>query len=101
MERNNNLEIEKENRNWISNFIKQLTERLQKMDEILVVDRIEDNIAVCENRNNGKMKNILLSELPEGVKEGSILKWNNDKYEIDLSNEIEQRIEKKMKDVWE
>lgn len=101
MERNNDLEIEKENRNWISSFIKQLTERLQKMDEILVVDRIEDDIAVCENRNNGKMKNILLSELPEGVKEGSILKWNNDKYEIDLSNEIEQRIEKKMKDVWE
>ena len=76
-------------------------EKLQKMEETLVVDRIENNIAVCENRKNGKMQNISLTDLPAGVTEGTILKWENGKYEIETSNEIEQRIEKKMKDVWE
>lgn len=100
MERNNDLEQGKTIQNWLNNFIKELTERLQKMEEILVVDRIEENIAVCENRKDGKMRNIKLTELPEGIKEGTVLKWNNGKYEIDESSEIERRIEKKMKDVW-
>lgn len=86
--------------NWLQDFLKQLAERLEKMEEILVVDRIEGNIAVCENRKTKKMQDINLEELPEGVKEGSILKWKNGKYEVDASGEIESRIEQKMKDVW-
>lgn len=86
--------------NWLQEFIKQLSERLEKMEEVLVVDRIEGNIAVCENRENAKMKNISLSDLPKNIKEGSILKWKDGKYEIDTSNETENRIEQKMKDVW-
>lgn len=86
--------------NWLQDFLKQLAERLEKMEEILVVDRIEENIAVCENRKTKKMQNINLEELPEGIKEGSILKWRDGKYEIDTSGEIENRIEQKMKDVW-
>ena len=46
------------------------------------------------------MQNIQLSDLPESVQEGSILKWNNNKYELNTSKEIEKRIEQKMKDVW-
>ena len=86
--------------NWIQDFMNQLAERLAKMEEVLVVDRIEGNIAVCENRKTGKMQNIAVSELPENIKEGTIVQWKNGKYEIDTSNEIESRIEKKMKDVW-
>lgn len=86
--------------NFVENFIKELGEKLLKMQETLVVDRIEGNIAVCENRDTGKMQDILIENLPKGVKEGTILKYKNGKYEIDKSNEIEDRIEKKMKDVW-
>ena len=86
--------------NWLQDFLQQLSERLEKMDEILVVDRIEKEIAVCENRKNGKMQNISISDLPKGIKEGSILKWKDGKYEIDTSKEIENQIEQKMKGVW-
>ena len=46
------------------------------------------------------MQNIHRAELPEDIQEGNILKWQNGKYEIDTSMEIENRIEQKMKDVW-
>lgn len=81
-------------------FIKQLSERLEKMEETLVVDRIEEDIAVCENRKDGKIKNIELSKLPNGIKDGDIIIFENGKYKIDTSKNIEQTIEKKMKNVW-
>ena len=86
--------------NWIQNFLKQIEERLEKMEEVLVVDRIEGDIAVCENRKTGKMQNINIKDLPENIEEGNILRWQNGKYEIDTSQEINDRIEQKMKDVW-
>lgn len=86
--------------NWIQSFLKQIAERLEKMEEILVVDRIEGDIAVCENRKTKKMQNIDIADLPKDAEEGSVLKWQNGKYEIDTSKEIEDRIEQKMKDVW-
>ena len=95
-----NLEIGKGAINWLQDFIKELLERLEKMEETLVVDRIEGSIAVCENRKNRKMKNISISDLPEDIKEGSILKWENGAYKIYTSNDIEKRIEEKMKDAW-
>ncbi len=94
------IDINKEDTSWIQDFIQELSERLKKMEELLVVDRIEGKIAVCQNRKNGEMKDIPISELPENIEEGSILKWKNNKYIIDDSKEIEQRIENKMKDVW-
>lgn len=86
--------------NWIQDFLKSLAERLTKMEEVLVVDRIEGNIAVCENRKSRKMQEIAVKDLPENIEEGTILKWKDGKYEIDTSKEIEQRIEQKMKNVW-
>lgn len=86
--------------NLIQDFIKQIGERLNKMEEVLIVDRIEGDIAVCENRKNGKMQNLPISDLPKDIHEGSVLKWNDGKYEIDTSKEIEKRIEQKMKDAW-
>lgn len=94
------LGVGKTVQNWLQDFLKQLSERLEKMEEVLVVDRIEGDIAVCENRKNGKMKNVSLSDLPKNIQEGNVLKWKDGKYEIDTSKEIENRIEQKMKDVW-
>lgn len=101
-EKENNLTVGagKQVENWLSKFVKELTERFQKMEEVLVVDRIENDIAVCENRNTGKMYEKKLSSLPQGTKEGSILKWKNGVYSLDNSGVIEERIENKMKDVW-
>lgn len=98
--RNTDLGLGAIAQNWIQSFLKQIAERLERMEEVLVVDRIEGNIAVCENRKTGKMQNIHRAELPKDIQEGNILKWQNGKYEIDTSKEIENRIEQKMKDVW-
>ena len=95
-----NLGLGEASTSWLQDFIQELTERLEKMDKVLVVDRIEGDIAVCENRRNKKMENLSLSSLPNEVKEGSILKWKNNRYEIDTSQEIEDRITQKMKKVW-
>ena len=73
------------------------------MEETLVVDRIEDEIAVCENRANGVMINIQLSKLPEGVREGSVIKYFDGKYRIDSEEQknIEDRNKEKMDSLWE
>lgn len=97
-----NIERNKNNvvQNWLQEFLQQLSERLEKMEEILVIDRIEGNTAVCENRKTGKIENLNISKLPKNIKEGTILEWKNGNYEIDNSGEIEKRINQKMKDVW-
>lgn len=95
-----NLGLGQSMQTLLQDFIKQLAERLEKMEETLVVDRIEEDIAVCENRKNGKIKNIELSKLPNGIKDGDIIIFENGKYKIDTSKNIEQTIEEKMKNVW-
>lgn len=72
------------------------------MEETLVVDRIENNIAICENRNNGKIIEIDVSKLPKEIKEGTVLKYQNGIYNIDLEEQkkIEERIKEKMENIW-
>ena len=86
----------------IGHFIEQITERLEKMDEKWVIDRMEGNIAICEERNTGKKKEIAKEQLPEGAKEGSVLKQENEKYVLDkeTQKEIEERIRQKMDNLW-
>ena len=73
------------------------------MGEILIVDRIEGDIAVCENRSNGVMINIQLSKLPAETKEGMVIRYFDGKYSIDSEEQdnIENRIKDKMDDLWE
>lgn len=87
----------------VSDFIKQLTERLNNMDKELVIDRIENDNAVCEDRKTKEIININLSELPEESKEGSVIKLENGKYIIDIEKEkeISDRIKNKMDNLWE
>ncbi len=56
----------------------------------LIVDRIEDGFAVCENEN-GEMTELDFFYLPYGAKEGSILVENNGLYELCPEEEIERR----------
>lgn len=91
-----------QDKNFINNFINEMEVKLNKMDVEYTIDRFEGDIAVCEDRNNNKMVEIMKENLPEGAKEGSIIKYENGKYILDLGKdkEIANRIKKKMDKLW-
>mgnify|MGYP000767508142 FL=1 len=57
-----------------------------------IIDRIENNIAVCE-LENGEMLDVKISALPKGIKEGDVITLSVDKIE---TNERKERIDKLM-----
>ena len=79
-------------------------ELAQKLDaiEIFTVDRIEEGIVVLENRTTQEITNISISELPNEIKTGDIVKKINGKYfiEEEETKSVEKRIEDKMNDLW-
>lgn len=91
---------------FLHNFIKELGDYLNNMnnqkENILVVDRIENGVAVCEDRNTGKMVEIPKEELPQSIHDGTVLIERNGKYEIskEKQDEIENRINEKAKNVF-
>ena len=89
-------------KNFIEDFQRELTNKLDEMETKFTVDRFEGNIAVLENRETGEMININKAELPNGAKEGTILKLENNKYELDLEEQAkaEERIKNKMNNLW-
>ena len=70
---------------------------------LLTVDRFEGDMAVLEDRKSNKMINVKRKDLPSDIKEGDILKIINGKYFIDkdFTQEISERIKKKMDDLWD
>ena len=64
---------------------------------MIIVDRIEGALAVCE-MDDKSMQNIALSELPVGVKEGDVLAVENGTYVIDAkqTKERSEHIAQKM-----
>lgn len=48
-----------------------------------IIDRIEGELAVCECED-GSYTDILLSQLPSQIKEGSVLEFINGEYKINL-----------------
>lgn len=100
----NNMEnyiYSEEKINLIEEFIETLKQRIQ--EKILVVDRFEGDFAVCEDRENCKIMNILKSELPNNVIEGDVLRFQNNQYKIDESEKrnIEDRIKQKLENLFE
>lgn len=55
------------------------------------VDRIENDIVVLENIKNKEIINVRLELLPKNLKEGDVLKFNNNKYFLD-NNEKQARL---------
>lgn len=86
----------------VGKFIQELTERLEKMEQELVIDRFEGNIAICEDRKTGKIQEIDRKQLPEDIQEGDMLIYQDGNYRRDTEKqtEIENRIAKKMEDLW-
>lgn len=113
IDKNNELENQKLNleefsnfnevQSEISKFTHQISERMKMMEkDIWVIDRFEGNYAICENRKTKEKREIEKEKLPKEIKEGSVLSYKDGKYEVDLEEEkkIEERIQKKMKSIW-
>ncbi len=60
-----------------SEFSKELNNYLELENKLFSIDRFEGEFAVCENKETGEMINIKKSLLPENIKEGSIIKFEN------------------------
>lgn len=86
----------------INEFINEIIERLEKMEQELVIDRFEEDFVICEDRKTGKKVEILKEDLEEGLKEGDIIKEENGKYvkNIESQEETEKRIQEKMNRLW-
>ena len=93
------------NKNDINDFVKQIEERLNNMENEIktyTIDRFEGNIAVCEDRETKEIINIDKSKLPINAKEGNIVCFKNNKYELETKKEeeISNRIQEKMNKLW-
>ena len=87
----------------INEFINEIIERLEKMEQELVIDRFEGNIVVCEDRKTKEKIEILKQDIDEGLKEGDIIKQEKGKYIKSnvLQEETEKRIQEKMNRLWD
>ena len=62
------------------------------------VDRIEENIAICQNLETEEKIELYLESLPKDIKDGSIIIFKDNKYEMDLTEEELRR--KKIQDIF-
>lgn len=106
--KNQNLNLENnsdfnEIKSAISSFMHQISERMNMTEkDIWVIDRLEGNYAICENRETKEKREVEIEKLPKEIKEGSVLNYKNGEYTLNLEkeNDIQKRIEQKMKDIW-
>lgn len=55
------------------------------------VDRIEENIAILEELESKIKKEVDIIKLPNEIKEGSILKYTDNLYQLDVIEEENRR----------
>ncbi len=55
------------------------------------VDKIENDIAVLENIDDGTKIEVSTTVLPDSLKEGNILYYENESYKIDIREETKRR----------
>jgi hypothetical protein len=68
-----------------------------------VVDRFEGEFAVCQQTETKEMRDVLRTELPEAVREGSVLRMEKARWVLDEEDARarSERIQKKMDGLWE
>lgn len=71
-------------------------------DKTYVVDRVEENIAICEDKSSKELVKIEVEKLPKGVKEGSIIVEKNNTFLLDKTQEARKSsiIKQKMDKLW-
>ena len=52
-----------------------------------IIDRIEENFAICENLETKELVEININELPKKLKNGNVIVFKNNEYELDLNEE--------------
>lgn len=79
-----------------------LEERLNLKNAKYTLDRIEEDVAVLENRETREMLNVDKKVLPKEAKEGDILKYSNGTLKVDKkeTKEVEERIIDKANRLW-
>ncbi len=94
--------IGKQVKNVDEELMELLEERLIKMEQELVIDRFEGDVAICEERNTKQKIEIYKKDLPKGVKEGSILTFQEGKYQLseERTKQVQNNIQNKMKQAW-
>ena len=67
-----------------------------------IVDRIEENFAVCED-DNKNMINIELCKLPKNIKEGDVIMKDDNSFYIDYeaTKKAKEEIEKLVESLWD
>lgn len=67
-----------------------------------IIDRIEENIVVCENIKTQKIENIEKRKLPTNIKQGVVIKFENGVYSIDEEETKKRKkiIHEKVKNLW-
>ena len=58
---------------------------------IYIVDRIEDNITVLENKETKEIIDVSLSLLPANLKEGNVLEYKDKKYILNIEEEEKRK----------
>lgn len=99
-DRRNSNQIEKYEENGLDN--KDIENKLEELSACYVVDRVEEDVVVCEERNSGQIIQINKKDLLVEVSEGDVLKKKNGIFEKDEDMEqvIKKRIERKMQKLW-
>lgn len=59
------------------------------------IDRFKENFAVCENLETGEFLNIPIYDLPQNAKEGSVIKFENGTYILDIESTKSKQSETK------
>lgn len=79
----------------INNFINELSEFLENNidGDLFTVDKIENEVALLENRRTKKLINLSLALLPKNIKESDIIKYTDGKYILE-NNETEKAKER-------
>lgn len=90
---------------FLDNFIDELKNHLRKEildNNLFVLDRIEGNTAICENMENCEIIEIDKNLIEGSAKEGDVLKFQDDKYLIDVEKSLTRReeINKKAEKLW-
>ena len=68
-----------------------------------IIDRFEEEYAVCENSETGKMENIEKNKIPTEAKKGDVIVLIDGEYLLDIYKTEERKriINSKIKDLWE
>lgn len=96
---NTTLEKTSQNNSFINTFIDELKSYLNQSnslknskslnttsDALFTLDRYEGEYAICEDRNTGKIFNVSKDQLPQNAKEGDILIFKDNTYQIDYKS---------------